>query len=287
MENEAQDPQELVKELFRAVIRDDVESVKRIHESGIDVLVVRNSAQQTPLQLARERGRKEVKAFLESGVRSNRTAGTLGTAGTAAKPKAEPKAEPTPDDKVQDLFRAVMKDDAAQAALACRGLDQCEASMSMSMSEVLRPEASLDADGALEAMRKFNFVESSRVGRQAPPPPSQARQIRGLLPVGALDAEKLSIRDLCDGQLLCALVISVRPDVLPKANPVALGRIAQFLKACTALGVNKVSLFSPPDLTPEPSNPNAVLRCLQALAATLQASQSWTGPRLEGLPGRR
>ena len=27
--------------------------------------------------------------------RSNRTAGTLGTAGTAAKPKAEPKAEPT------------------------------------------------------------------------------------------------------------------------------------------------------------------------------------------------
>ena len=26
-----------------------------------------------------------------------------------------------------------------------------------------RPEASLDADGALEAMRKFNFVESSRV----------------------------------------------------------------------------------------------------------------------------
>ncbi|CAJ1402489.1 unnamed protein product [Effrenium voratum] len=122
---------------------------------------------------------------------------------------------------------------------------------------------------------------------QAPPPPSQARQIRGLLPVGALDAEKLSIRDLCDGQLLCALVISVRPDVLPKANPVALGRIAQFLKACTALGVNKVSLFSPPDLTPEPSNPNAVLRCLQALAATLQASQSWTGPRLEGLPGRR
>ncbi|CAE7696343.1 unnamed protein product [Symbiodinium sp. CCMP2592] len=98
---------------------------------------------------------------------------------------------------------------------------------------------------------------------KVPLPPAHARQVRGLLPLGGLDAEKLCVQDLSDGRLLCALVISVRPDVLPKANAVALGRLAQFLKACAALGVKQVSLFTPPDLLPEPSNPPAVLRCLQ------------------------
>jgi len=118
---------------------------------------------------------------------------------------------------------------------------------------------------------------------KVPLPPAHARQVRGLLPLGGLDAEKLCVQDLSDGRLLCALVISVRPDVLPKANAVALGRLAQFLKACAALGVKQVSLFTPPDLLPEPSNPPAVLRCLQALAAALEASQSWTGPKLGSL----
>ena len=96
---------------------------------------------------------------------------------------------------------------------------------------------------------------------------------------GSLDPAKLSVHDLRDGQLLCALLISasspgsrpcslqaiddlakVRPDVLPKAiqsklqrsivgylcsaaldmwqaNPVALGRVAQFLKDRAASGL--------------------------------------------------
>ncbi|CAE7258411.1 unnamed protein product [Symbiodinium microadriaticum] len=131
------------------------------------------------------------------------------------------------------------------------------------------------------ALRWLCSVIDSRL--KVPLPPAHARQVRGLLPLGGLDAEKLSVQDLSDGRLLCALVISVRPDVLPKANAVALGRLAQFLKACAALGVNQVSLFTPPDLLPEPSNPPAVLRCLQALAAALEASQSWTGPKLGSL----
>ncbi|CAE7260023.1 unnamed protein product [Symbiodinium pilosum] len=117
---------------------------------------------------------------------------------------------------------------------------------------------------------------------KAPLPPAQERQVRGLLPTGGLVSEKLSVNDLSDGRLLCALMVSVRPDLLPKANAVSLGRVAQFLKACAALGISKVSLFTPPDLLPEPSNPTAVLRCLQALAAVLQVSNGWTGPRLEG-----
>ncbi|CAE7380756.1 unnamed protein product [Symbiodinium sp. CCMP2456] len=112
------------------------------------------------------------------------------------------------------------------------------------------------------ALRWLCSVIDSRL--KVPLPPAHARQVRGLLPLGGLDAEKLSVQDLSDGRLLCALVISVRPDVLPKANAVSLGRLAQFLKACAALGVNQVSLFTPPDLLPEPSNPPAVLRCLQA-----------------------
>eukprot|EP00933_Yihiella_yeosuensis_P010366 TRINITY_DN11684_c0_g1_i2.p1 TRINITY_DN11684_c0_g1~~TRINITY_DN11684_c0_g1_i2.p1 ORF type:complete len:264 (-),score=75.90 TRINITY_DN11684_c0_g1_i2:114-905(-) len=119
---------------------------------------------------------------------------------------------------------------------------------------------------------------------EEPPPIAVAKQLRQLLPIDGLNAEKLSVNDLCDGQLLCALLISVKPDAMPRVNPVALGRIAGFLKALPAIGVNQVSFFTPPDLMgDEPSNPAAVLRCLQALAATLQNSPGWSGPQLAGV----
>jgi len=440
--------EEILKELFRAVIRDDVTSLRRIQgESGIDLWSVKNSAQQTPLQLARERKRKEVLAFLQ---RPKPAPAKINLEAKAA--VAPGSSQPTDAAESVEVFRAVMKDDATQIhALAAAGMDVLAARNKSGQSalELARERGresalrgleelaaaagavptSVSADQTLntalaaassapgthsgssvdfrilpahawqrlyqdfapitlaptklpvannaagsapdfaacdfrslsapawqrlyqdfapislaptklptESSTEVSVVAAAQPARlppssqeeseeseeetedeidahaspelglrrtsraedpwrpvlrwlcsvidarlKVPLPPAHARQVRGLLPLGGLDAEKLCVQDLSDGRLLCALVISVRPDVLPKANAVALGRLAQFLKACAALGVKQVSLFTPPDLLPEPSNPPAVLRCLQALAAALEASQSWTGPKLGSL----
>lgn len=54
-----------VKELFRAVMQDDVGEVERLANVGLEVLSVQNAAKLTALQLATERGKEAVKAFLE------------------------------------------------------------------------------------------------------------------------------------------------------------------------------------------------------------------------------
>ncbi|CAE7380738.1 unnamed protein product, partial [Symbiodinium sp. CCMP2456] len=107
-----------------AVIRDDVTSLRRIEgESGIDLWSVKNSAQQTPLQLARERNRKEVLAFLQ---RPKAKIANEAKAGAAASPSSQ-FSQPTLDAAGADsvaVFRAVMKDDATQIhALAAAGID--------------------------------------------------------------------------------------------------------------------------------------------------------------------
>ncbi|CAK0886878.1 unnamed protein product, partial [Prorocentrum cordatum] len=114
------------------------------------------------------------------------------------------------------------------------------------------------------------------------------KKIRPLLPPGDLSAQALEPEHLADGQLLCALVLAIKPDAFPKVLPVTLGRIAQFIKACKDLGVHQNDVFTPPDLMPDttgraPQNPDAVLRCLQALAVAVQARADWAGkPALAG-----
>merc|ERR1719468_1422305 len=102
-----------------------------------------------------------------------------------------------------------------------------------------------------------------------------------LPPDGNLYSEALKPEHLSDGKLLCALVMAINPSMMPQALPAALARIAQFLKACTELGVQKVDIFTPPDLMPAPpSNPDAVLHCLSSLARAVQSAPTWTGPKL-------
>eukprot|EP00439_Symbiodinium_sp_Y106_P067042 s1232_g11.t1 len=104
--------EEILKELFRAVIRDDATSLRRIQgESGIDLWSVKNSAQQTPLQLARERKRKEVLAFLQ---RPKPAPAKINLEAKAA--VAPGSSQPTDAAESVEVFRAVMKDDATQAS---------------------------------------------------------------------------------------------------------------------------------------------------------------------------
>merc|ERR1711920_628299 len=51
-------------------------------------------------------------------------------------------------------------------------------------------------------------------------------RVRALLPASGFTANDLTPEHLCDGKVLCALLMAIQPESLPKANPVALGRIA-------------------------------------------------------------
>ncbi|CAE8655404.1 unnamed protein product, partial [Polarella glacialis] len=122
------DSEELVKDLFRAVMKDDAAALEQIRaSSAIDILTVRNSANQTPLQLATERGKKDVKAYLEGrkkGGAGAASAGKAGLAPSASRPSPAAAAPSPIDEQVQQLFRAVMRDDAAEVRkLAASGLD--------------------------------------------------------------------------------------------------------------------------------------------------------------------
>lgn len=110
--------------------------------------------------------------------------------------------------------------------------------------------------------------------------------LRALLPGPHLEQTALAPASLCDGRLLCALVMAICPERLSRVNSVALCRVAQFLKICVQLGVPNSDIFTPPDLLPAPpQNPQAVLRCLLAFAAVVHRWPSWLGPRLPGLRG--
>merc|ERR1712087_356446 len=113
-------------------------------------------------------------------------------------------------------------------------------------------------------------------------------KIKALLPSEGLRIEGMECDQLSDGKILCALIMAIKPEALPKALGSALARIAQVVKAIQEIGVHKSDLFSPPDLMPAPPrNPDVVLRCLVALAATVQKSPAWKGPRVDDAVARR
>eukprot|EP00913_Durusdinium_trenchii_P010462 g9809.t1 len=66
------------------------------------------------------------------------------------------------------------------------------------------------------ALRWIGGVIKDRL--QTPLPAAHAKRVRALLPLGGVDGESLKVEDLCDGQLLCALIIAVRPEILPKVG---------------------------------------------------------------------
>jgi len=109
---------------------------------------------------------------------------------------------------------------------------------------------------------------------------AQAKAIQSL--VGeSLDAAAPTPDLLCDGKILCAFIMALRPDLLKKPIPNAMGRLSQVQKACKQLGVRENDLFAVPDiLNPPPQNPNAVLRCLTALAGKVADWEEYSGPRL-------
>eukprot|EP00927_Polykrikos_kofoidii_P029669 TRINITY_DN25625_c0_g1_i1.p1 TRINITY_DN25625_c0_g1~~TRINITY_DN25625_c0_g1_i1.p1 ORF type:complete len:192 (+),score=26.55 TRINITY_DN25625_c0_g1_i1:114-689(+) len=55
---------EFVKEMFRNVMRDDVEAVSNLLSRGIDVKLIRNRAGQSLLQVATQRGKANVREYL-------------------------------------------------------------------------------------------------------------------------------------------------------------------------------------------------------------------------------
>mmetsp|Transcript_9034 Transcript_9034/g.23621 ORF Transcript_9034/g.23621 Transcript_9034/m.23621 type:complete len:227 (+) Transcript_9034:99-779(+) len=66
MENPWEQREEVSKTLFRAVMRDDVATVQAFVSGGLDVKKVRNSARQSMLQVATERGKTQVQAYLDT-----------------------------------------------------------------------------------------------------------------------------------------------------------------------------------------------------------------------------
>lgn len=90
---------------------------------------------------------------------------------------------------------------------------------------------------------------------------------------------------LCTGEVLCHLMNSIRPGIVPKVNEAGMPfkereNISNFLKACRALGVQEYSLFSTDDLY-EKKDLNSVVRCIHALGGALCRSvPEFTGPHL-------
>jgi len=107
-----------------------------------------------------------------------------------------------------------------------------------------------------------------------------ADKIRALLPPTGLKAKELTPAHLSDGKILCALIMALRPDLVSKAIPNVLGRLAQTIKACDKIGVHKTDLFTPPDLMQEPQNVIPVLRCLVGLGLIVRGWKHWRGPKL-------
>lgn len=110
----------------------------------------------------------------------------------------------------------------------------------------------------------------------------EVKRLKALLPAEGLDASTLKPEALCDGKILCAFIVALRPDSIGKPIPNAMGRLAQVQKACKQLGVRDNDVFAPPDImTPPPQNPNAVLRCLTSVAGIVQAVPGYSGPHLD------
>ena len=113
--------EEMVLELFKAVMRDDAAAVETLAKSGVEVHTAKNKGGLTALQLATDRGKKGVKDYLQG---SGKTA-AKSSAKAAAKPAAGAAASGGAlDENVLQLFRAVMQDDiqALQQAVAA-GVD--------------------------------------------------------------------------------------------------------------------------------------------------------------------
>jgi len=105
------------------------------------------------------------------------------------------------------------------------------------------------------------------------------RRIRSLLPDPF--SANLDPSDLSDGKLLCALLLSLKSEVLPKIGSSPLARLAQVTKICKELGIRDANLFTPPDvLPPPPSNPNALRRCLLQLSDLASGWEQWDGPHM-------
>lgn len=58
-------PNEYGKAFFRAVVRDDLDTVSYLLDQGVNIKKLRNGAHQSPLELARERGKVRVTTFLQ------------------------------------------------------------------------------------------------------------------------------------------------------------------------------------------------------------------------------
>jgi hypothetical protein len=96
-----------------------------------------------------------------------------------------------------------------------------------------------------------------------------------------MDPATLKTESLCDGKILCALMIALQPKALGKLIPNAMGRLSQVVKACKQFGVRDSDLFGVPDIiNAPPQNSNAVLRCLTALAGIVATWEEYSGPKL-------
>jgi hypothetical protein len=115
---------------------------------------------------------------------------------------------------------------------------------------------------------------------------AETKALRTLVGDGVVAAE-LTPELLADGKALCALMIALRPDVLKKPIPNAMGRLGQVQKACKQLGIRDSDLFVPSDImNVPPPNPNAVLRCITALAGIAEGWEDYRGPKLRRVKRR-
>eukprot|EP01127_Copromyxa_protea_P010330 TRINITY_DN2513_c0_g1_i1.p1 TRINITY_DN2513_c0_g1~~TRINITY_DN2513_c0_g1_i1.p1 ORF type:complete len:471 (-),score=91.31 TRINITY_DN2513_c0_g1_i1:1066-2478(-) len=92
--------------------------------------------------------------------------------------------------------------------------------------------------------------------------------------------------DLCNGQVLCHLINSIKPNMIPLVHTrdqalLERENIKFFVNACRGLGVNQGDLFEVNDLY-DRHNIGQVLNCLYALTQVLEMSSWYAGPRLNG-----
>ncbi|CAD7970381.1 unnamed protein product [Amoebophrya sp. A25] len=104
------------------------------------------------------------------------------------------------------------------------------------------------------------------------------QRMKETLPVFGLPP-RLRLRDLSDGSILLVLIQALDVRLCKKGSAAAIGRIAQFQKACRRLGVPQSELLLTGDLFPAPPrNPRRVLYSLKQLHDALPPN--YQGPRI-------
>jgi len=126
----------------------------------------------------------------------------------------------------------------------------------------------------------FEWMAAVINHRLASADPALRQRLTALLPHDSRGLDAFGPEDLSDGKLLCAFAMAIRPASITKVDMFPVGRVSQFQQACLDVGLPKQDLFAAPDITPDPRNPDAVLRSLTALARILQGHSQWSGPRL-------